>query len=103
MDKEFKSFLKLPGGGEIKRCFYPFKLDTYGRGCQHGCLYCYAKSVLSFRKLWDEKEVPTADFDKVKKLFDDVFNRGKKRKYSDLLKARILMKVVSYRSAGFKR
>ena len=25
----------------------------YGCGCQHDCNYCYAKSLLEFRDLWD--------------------------------------------------
>lgn len=50
--REFKSVLKFPGGGEVNRCFYSLRLDTYGRGCEHNCAYCYARSVLDFRKLW---------------------------------------------------
>jgi hypothetical protein len=38
---EFKSFLKLPGGGEIKRCYYPFKLDAYGKGKIRGFKNAY--------------------------------------------------------------
>lgn len=36
-------------------CSHTIRLDTYGCGCQHNCSYCYAKSLLSFRKLWDSK------------------------------------------------
>lgn len=55
MNDLFQSYLRVPGGGEIERCYYPLKLDTYGRGCEHNCLYCYARSVLAFRNLWDDK------------------------------------------------
>lgn len=44
--KEFKSPLKIVGGGEGDRCRYPQRLDMYGCGCQHDCQYCYAKSHL---------------------------------------------------------
>ena len=50
---EFKSFLKTVGGNEGNKCHYPTILDTYGCGCQHDCKYCYAKSLLDFRKLWN--------------------------------------------------
>lgn len=52
-NKEFKSFLKTVGGNEGNKCHYPTRLDTYGCGCQHDCKYCYAKSLLDFRKMWN--------------------------------------------------
>ena len=51
--KEFKSFYKRVEGNEGNKCNYPTRLDTYGCGCQHNCKYCYAKSLLDFRGLWD--------------------------------------------------
>lgn len=51
--KDFNSVGKTVGGSEGGRCNYPTRLDTYGCGCQHDCSYCYAKSLLDFRKLWD--------------------------------------------------
>ncbi len=51
--KDFKSCGKLVGGNEGDKCNYPMRLDTYGCGCQHDCSYCYAKSLLSFRNLWN--------------------------------------------------
>jgi DNA repair photolyase len=65
MAKEFKSFFKTVSGGEGDRCNYPTRLDTYGCGCQHDCSYCYAKSLLSFRKLWNNEAPAVADIDKV--------------------------------------
>lgn len=51
--KNFKSICKTVKGNEGDKCNYKTRLDTYGNGCQHNCSYCYAKSLLSFRKLWD--------------------------------------------------
>ena len=51
--REFKSFYKTVGGGEGSKCHYPTRLDTYGCGCQHDCKYCYAKSLLDFRKKYN--------------------------------------------------
>ena len=51
--KDFKSVGKTVGGNEGDKCNYPTRLDTYGCGCQHDCKYCYAKSLLNFRGLWD--------------------------------------------------
>jgi len=65
--KEYKSFFKEVKGNEGEKCHYPTRLDTYGCGCQHDCKYCYAKSLLSFRKLWDPKEPAVADIEKIRK------------------------------------
>lgn len=65
--KEFKSFYKTVGGGEGDRCSYPTRLDLYGCGCQHDCKYCYAKSLLEFRKLWNPMNPSVADINKVEK------------------------------------
>ncbi len=67
MTKEFKSFCKTVGGGEGSKCYYPTRLDTYGRGCFHDCNYCYAKSLLSFRNLWDANDPAVADINKIER------------------------------------
>lgn len=65
--KEYKSFYKTVGGNEGGKCRYNTRLDTYGCGCGHDCSYCYAKSLLSFRNLWDAHEPAVADIDKIEK------------------------------------
>lgn len=65
--KEYKSFFKTVGGNEGNKCHYPTRLDTYGCGCQHDCSYCYAKSLLSFRGLWDAQNPAVADIKKIEK------------------------------------
>lgn len=67
MAKEFKSFYKEVKGNEGSKCHYPTRLDTYGCGCQHDCRYCYAKSLLDFRNLWDFQNPAVADIEKIKK------------------------------------
>lgn len=65
MNKEFKSFYKTVQGGEGDKCYYPTRLDTFGCGCQHDCSYYYAKSLLSFRNLWNPKNPSVADIKKI--------------------------------------
>ena len=65
--KEFNSFYKQVAGNEGTKCRYNTRLDTYGCGCQHDCSYCYAKSLLSFRNLWDAQEPAVANIEKVEK------------------------------------
>lgn len=59
--KEFKSFLNTVEGNEGSKCHYPTRLDTYGCGCSHDCKYCYAKSLLSFRNLWNPEKPSVVD------------------------------------------
>lgn len=65
--KEFKSFFKQVGGNEGNKCNYPTRLDTYGCGCGFNCDYCYAKSLLDFRGLWNAENPSVADIEKIKR------------------------------------
>ena len=65
--KEYRSFLKTVTGNEGNKCNYPTRLDTYGCGCAHDCKYCYAKSLLNFRKLWNPNNPSVADIEKIRK------------------------------------
>lgn len=66
MPSEFKSFFKRVAGNEGERCHYPTRLDTYGCGCQHNCGYCYAKSLLDFRKLWNPAYPSVANINRIR-------------------------------------
>lgn len=54
--KSFSCFYKKVEGNEGNKCKYTTRLDTYGCGCQHDCNYCYAKSLLDFRGLWNAQK-----------------------------------------------
>ena len=43
----FKTNFKLVNSHHTcSKCHYSFEIDTYGRGCVHDCIYCYAKDSL---------------------------------------------------------
>ena len=75
--KEFKSFYKEVKGNEGNKCNYPTRLDTYGCGCQHDCRYCYARSLLDFRKHWDANNPAVADIEKIKRKIKKLPNNIK--------------------------
>lgn len=58
---------KTVGGAEGERCFYPTRLDTYGKGCYYDCKYCYAKNLLSFRGLWNNNHPATPKMQEIVK------------------------------------
>ena len=70
--KEFKSFYKAVGGNEGSKCNYNTRLDTYGCGCSHDCKYCYAKSLLDFRNLWNPNDPSVADIEKIRKKIQKI-------------------------------
>lgn len=70
--KEFKSFYKEVTGNEGNKCHYNTRLDTYGCGCQHDCSYCYAKSLLNFRGLWDARSPSVASLDKIERKIEQL-------------------------------
>lgn len=71
--REFKSFYKDVGDRKFNTwCKYSQRLDTYGTGCAHDCKYCYAKSLLHFRGLWDPKNPAVADIEKIKKKIEKI-------------------------------
>lgn len=74
---EYKSFFKTVQGNEGDKCHYSTRLDTYGCGCQHDCKYCYAKSLLDFRKLWNAEEPAVADIAKIRKKVKSIAKEGK--------------------------
>ena len=67
MATEFKSFYNIAKGSEQGKCYYPTRLDVYGRGCFYNCNYCYAKRLLDFRNHWHPNDVGIADIEKVKR------------------------------------
>lgn len=72
MLSEFKSFYKQVSGSEGNRCRYNIRLDTYGCGCLHNCSYCYARSLLSFRGLWDAENPRQADIIKLRRKINQI-------------------------------
>ena len=66
--EEFKSFYKRGDRKVNTWCRWNDRIDPYGRGCAHDCSYCYAKSLLDFRKLWNPAEPAVADKRKIRGL-----------------------------------
>lgn len=63
-------FYKTVGGAEGDRCYYPTRLDTYGKGYYYNCKYCYAKQLLDFRKLWNPNNPAVPDIKQIRKTIN---------------------------------
>lgn len=64
----YNAFYKTVGGAEGTKCYYPTRLDTYGRGCFYNCKYCYSRQLLNFRRLWNPKNPGVVPFNKIAKV-----------------------------------
>lgn len=70
---EFKSFYKEVDDRKFNTwCKWSNRLDTYGKGCSHDCKYCYAKSLLDFRGLWDPKDPSVANIEKIRRTVSKI-------------------------------
>lgn len=72
----YKSFFKTVGGGEGDKCYYPTRLDTYGKGCFYNCKYCYSKQLLDFRGLWKPDDVGVAPLNDVARVINNKLKMG---------------------------
>lgn len=68
MPQVFNSFFNSVEGNEGDLCKYPVRLDTYGCGCQHNCGYCYARSLLAFRGMWNAQSPAKAPISEIRKV-----------------------------------
>lgn len=76
--KPFSLFYKEVEGNEGNKCHYPTRLDTYGCGCQHDCKYCYAKSLLDFRGLWNNEKPVVGNMKQIQKAIIKAKKNGVK-------------------------
>lgn len=72
----YKSFFKTVGGGEGDKCYYPTRLDTYGKGCYYDCKYCYSKQLLDFRGYWQPDDVSVAPLQDIAKVVSSKLRKG---------------------------
>ncbi len=78
-----------------QQCLYSFEIDTYGRGCLHECVYCYAKAELTVHGYWNKPFPMPIDISEVWKTFYTVFETEKSSKWRSVLEKRIPLRIGS--------
>jgi DNA repair photolyase len=92
----FKTNFKLQNfHPQCSKCHYSFELDTYGRGCIHNCIYCYAKDQLTLRGYWNRPHPMPMDLSEVRKIFHTVFETNKNSKWRTILEQRVPVRIGS--------
>jgi DNA repair photolyase len=108
-DKIAKKLESRPNGGVVfnttfklgnwhpicSKCHYMFELDTYGRGCLHDCVYCYAKDQLTSHGYWNRPQPFPINLAEIRKLFYTVFETDKANKWREILEQRIPLRIGS--------
>ncbi len=92
----FRSPLKLVNShSACQQCLYTLEVDTYGRGCVHDCVYCYAKAELTVHGYWNNPIPLPVDINILRSTFYTVFETNKKSKWRSLLEKRIPLRIGS--------
>jgi hypothetical protein len=76
-----------------QQCLYAFEIDTYGRGCSHNCVYCYAKAELTVHGYWNNPIPVPVDINEIRKAFYTVFETDKKSKWRSVMEQKIPLRV----------
>lgn len=77
------------------QCLYAFEIDTYGRGCVHNCVYCYAKAQLTVHGYWNNPIPVPIDINDVRKAFYLTFETDKNCKWRKILESRVPLRIGS--------
>jgi len=95
MSDKYGAFMGFGGAGEVWRCFYSLRLDTYGKGCGHDCAYCYAKSSLDFRRMWNPKDPASASWEAIQRKLDAAFDGQSRGKVAEALRRGVPVRLGS--------
>lgn len=92
----FNTTLKLVNHhSSCSKCHYSFEVDTYGRGCVHNCVYCYAKEILTRHGYWNEPMPFPVNLAEVRKIFYTVFETDRPSRWREVLEKRVPLRIGS--------
>ena len=92
----FNTTLKLVNHhSSCSKCHYAFEVDTYGRGCVHNCVYCYAKEVLTRHGYWNEPMPFPVNLAEIRKIFYTVFETDRPSRWREVLQKRMPLRIGS--------
>jgi DNA repair photolyase len=89
-----KSPMKLVNShASCQQCLYAFEIDSYGRGCVHNCLYCYAKAQLTVHGMWNNPIPIPIDINEVRRIFYTVFETDRKSKWRAVMERKVPLRI----------
>jgi len=92
----FNTGLKLVNHHQsCSKCHYAFEIDTYGRGCIHNCVYCYAKEILTRHGWWNAPQPFPLNLAEIRKIFYTVFETDKPSRWRDIMDKKVPLRLGS--------
>ncbi len=76
-----------------QRCHQAFQIDTYGQGCTHDCIYCFAKNYAEQKNEWNNPLPIPMDITEVWEAFYKTFETSDEHPWKDILKKKIPLRL----------
>lgn len=76
-----------------QQCLYAFEIDSYGRGCVHNCVYCYARAELLVHGMWNNPIPVPVDLNEIRKIFYTVFETDRASKWRSVMSRKIPLRI----------
>lgn len=92
----FKTTFKLVNyHSSCSKCHYAFEIDSYGRGCIHNCVFCYAKDQLTRRGYWNNPMPFPVDLSEIRQIMHTVFETDRASKWRDIMTRKVPVRIGS--------
>lgn len=92
----FRTTLRLVNyHSACSKCHYAFEIDSYGRGCIHNCVYCYALEQLTAHGMWNRPHPFPLDLSEVRRIFYTVFETSRPSKWRPVLESKTPLRIGS--------
>ena len=76
-----------------QNCHQAFQIDTYGQGCIHDCIYCFAKSYGEQKNEWNNPLPLPLDISEIWNTFYTVFETTEPHKFRDILSKKVPLRL----------
>lgn len=88
-----KQLLKIPKFAEGQRCFYPVRADSYYKGCNHNCVYCFSRATGSRFNKWRINNIEGIDIKDFQKLLIKAFEGNGESKECNIIRSKIPVRL----------
>jgi len=76
-----------------QQCHQAFQIDTYGKGCTHDCIYCFAKNHAEMTNEWNNPMPLPMDITEVWEAFYKTFDSPQEHPWLEVLSKKIPLRL----------
>lgn len=88
-----KQIIRIPNFAEGQRCFYPVRADSYYKGCNHNCIYCFSRAIGSRFNKWEINNIEGMDIVNFQKLLIKTFENNGKSRQCNIIRSKIPLRL----------